>query len=199
MVSTWGFNVVGEQIASQLQQKYLSAVLQQNMAYFDIVGTGELTSYMDQDMKLIQEGISHKVGDLLSGISGFVVAITCAFMQNRRFAAIMISQPIALILLVGLMGYWLSVTQRMGLAQYVQADNLAQEVLGAMRNVIAYRSQKRYAKKYHDSLRHPAALDFQERLIFGVIVAGSFTILHWTNGLGVCILSNILFFFFFAE
>ncbi|OJJ38335.1 hypothetical protein ASPWEDRAFT_105059 [Aspergillus wentii DTO 134E9] len=185
MVSTWGFNVVGEQIASQLQQKYLSAVLQQNMAYFDIVGTGELTSYMDQDMKLIQEGISHKVGDLLSGISGFVVAITCAFMQNRRFAAIMISQPIALILLVGLMGYWLSVTQRMGLAQYVQADNLAQEVLGAMRNVIAYRSQKRYAKKYHDSLRHPAALDFQERLIFGVIVAGSFTILHWTNGLGL--------------
>ena len=65
------------------------------------------------------------------------------------------------------------------------ADNLAQEVFSAMRTVISYRSQRRYARKYHDSLKVPASLDFQERLIFGIVVAGSFTVLHWANGLGV--------------
>ncbi|KAE8415250.1 P-loop containing nucleoside triphosphate hydrolase protein [Aspergillus pseudocaelatus] len=184
MISTWGLNVVGEQITRRLQRRYLSSVLQQNMAYFDVVGTGELTSRIDQDMKLIQTGISQKMGNIISGVSGFIVAIICAFIQNQHFASIMISQPIAMILLVGLMGFWLSVTQQRGLPYSVKLDNLAQEVLSAMRSVIAYRSQERYARKYHDTLLEPAALDFRERLIFGVIVAGSFTILHWANGLG---------------
>ncbi|KAE8338023.1 hypothetical protein BDV24DRAFT_177137 [Aspergillus arachidicola] len=184
MISTLGLNAVGEHMTRRLQRRYLSSVLQQNMAYFDIVGTGELTSRIDQDMKLIQTGISQKLGNIISGVSGFVVAIICAFIQNRRFASIMISQPIAMILLVGLMGFWLSVTQQRGLPHSLKLENLAQEVLNAMRSVIAYRSQERYARKYHDTLLQPAALDFRERLIFGVIVAGSFTILHWANGLG---------------
>lgn len=185
MISTLGLNVVGEHITRRLQRRYLCSVLQQNMAYFDVVGTGELTSRIDKDMKLIQTGISQKLGNIISGVSGFIVAIICAFIQNPRFASIMISQPVAMILLVGLMGFWLSVTQQRGLPHSVKLENLAQEVLNAMRSVIAYRSQERYARKYHDTLLQPAALDFRERLIFGVIVAGSFTILHWANGLGV--------------
>ncbi|KAE8378302.1 P-loop containing nucleoside triphosphate hydrolase protein [Aspergillus bertholletiae] len=184
MISTWGLNVVGEQITRGLQLRYLSAVLQQNMAYFDVVGTGELTSRIDHDMKLIQAGISQKVGNIISGVSGFLVAIACAFTQNPRFASIMISQPIAMILLVGSMGFWLSKIQQKSLPHSVKLDNLAQEVLNAMRSVTAYGSQERYTRKYHAMLLLPAGLDFRERLIFGVIVAGSFTILHWANGLG---------------
>ncbi|OJJ73660.1 hypothetical protein ASPBRDRAFT_73979 [Aspergillus brasiliensis CBS 101740] len=183
-ISTFGFNTIGEEITRQLQQRYLASALRQNMAYSDVVGIGELTSQMDQDMKPIQAGISQKAGELLSGLSGFVVAITCAFIQNGRFAGIMISQLIALLTLIGVMGGFLSATQRVGLAQYVRADNLAQEVLSAMRSVIAYRSQERYGKRYHDALRQPAALDFRERFIFGVLVAGSFMVMHWANALG---------------
>ncbi|KAJ5159315.1 P-loop containing nucleoside triphosphate hydrolase protein [Penicillium coprophilum] len=185
MIGTWGLNVVGEQIRCDLQQRYLSSVLQQNMAYFDVVKTGELMSQMDQDMKLVQAGISQRLGNIISGVSGCVVAITCAFMKNSRFASIMISQPIALISLVGIMGYWLSMTQKMALAWWVKADNLAQEVLGAMRTVIAFQSQERYARKYHDFLLRPIALEYKERFVFGVIVAGSFAILHLGSGLGV--------------
>ncbi|KAJ5884784.1 ABC transporter integral membrane type 1 [Penicillium taxi] len=184
LISTWGFNATGEQLARQFQQKLMSSVLQQNIAYFDIIGAGELIMNLNQDINLIQDGISQKVGEIISGISGFVVALICAFISNRQFASIMIIQPISLILLVGTMGFWLSKTQRKGLIHSVRASNLAQEVLGAMRNVIAYRCQERYAKKYHETLQYPSVLEFRERLIFGVIVAGSFAILHLGNGLG---------------
>lgn len=186
MIGTWGFNLVGQQITTQLQQRYLSSVLQQNMAYFDVVGIGELTSRIDHDMGLIQEGVSQKMGFIIAGVSGFLAAIVIAFIQNWHFAAIMLCQPFALCLLVGILGSFLSRTQRACVAQYVKADNLAQEVLSSMRNVVAYCSQNRYATKYQSTLQHPAALDFRERMIFGVMVAGSFTILHWSNALGVC-------------
>ena len=149
------------------------------------MGTGQLTSQIDSDMKLIQEGVSQKVAFIASGVSGFVVALVIAFVRNRHFAGIMFSQPVALLLLVGVPGYWLSRTHRKAVDQYAMADNLAQEVFSAMRTVISYRSQRRYARKYHDSLKVPVSLDFQERLIFGIVVAGSFTVLHWANGLGV--------------
>lgn len=177
---------MGEQITADLQRRLLASVLQQNIAYFDVIGTGQLISHIDTDMKLIQEGISQKMAFILSGVSGFLVAIVIAFVRNRPFAGIMFSQPVALLLLVGGLGFRLSQTQRRCESQHVKADNLAQEVLGAMRSVISYRSQGHYSRKYQDSLKLPAALDFKERLIFGIIVGGSFTVLHWANGLGVC-------------
>ncbi|KAJ5116806.1 hypothetical protein N7456_001154 [Penicillium angulare] len=185
MVSAWGFNLVGEQITRQLQKKYIDSVLRQNIAFFDVTGAGELTKYIDHDMKSIQVGISQKVADIISGVSGFVIAIVIAFMRNPLFASIMISQPLALLSLVSSMGFWLSATQKKGLAQYVTAENLAQQVLSAMRNVISYGSQERYAKKYFDVLKLPTAFDVRERLIFGLIIAGSYLIMHWTNGLGI--------------
>lgn len=186
MLSTWGFNHIGAEITSHLRQMYLAAVLRQNCAYFDIVGAGEITSIMDQDMKAIQEGISQKLGLVLTGFSGFLIAIVITFLQSWYFASIMLCQPIALILVIGVLGIWLTQVQAMSLAQLAQLDNLGQAAFSAMRTIIAYRSQARYGKKYYLALVRPMTLETRERLVFGLMVAGAFTVLHWANGLGVC-------------
>ncbi|RAH85428.1 multidrug/pheromone exporter, ABC superfamily [Aspergillus japonicus CBS 114.51] len=183
--STWGFNRLGEKITVRLQSEYLTAALQQNLDYFDAVGAGELTAGVDTDIRTIQEGISQKMGMLISGLAGFIVAIIIAFSQNPRFAGMMLSQPLALMLVVGGLGSWMGRTQRQGQVNWVQADNLAQDVLGAIRAVLAYRSQERYTNKYQETIRIPILLERRERLIFGIIVAGSFAVLHWANGLGI--------------
>ncbi|KAI9045875.1 ABC transporter ATP-binding protein [Aspergillus affinis] len=184
MFSSWGFNHIGDSITSHLRQKYLAAILQQNAAYFDVAGTGEITSVMDQDMKLIHEGISQKMGLLITGFSGFVIAIVVTFTQSWYFACIMLCQPVALILAIGVLGTILTQIQGKTLAEYVRVDNLAQDVFSAMRNIIAYRSQARYGKKYHLALLRPTALETRERLVFGMMVASAFMVLHWANGIG---------------
>ncbi|KAF9883096.1 GTPase-activating protein [Aspergillus nanangensis] len=137
-----------------------------------------LLAHMDHDMKLIQTGVSQKLGGILFGVLSFIVALACAFRQNPRFAAIILAQPLALLLLVGAMGSRLSVARQARYVEYRRADTLAHEVLSATRNVLAYSSQARYSRKYNDNLLRPASCDFGERLLFGIIVAGSFTILH---------------------
>ncbi|RAK77052.1 ABC transporter ATP-binding protein [Aspergillus fijiensis CBS 313.89] len=185
LCSTWGFNRLGEKITARLQLEYLDAALHQNLEYFDAVGSGQLTVGIDTDIRAIQEGISQKMGMLISGFAGFIVAIIIAFSQNPQFAGIMLSQPLALMLVVGGFGSWMSRTQREGQVNWVKADSLAQDVLGAMRAVLAYRSQERYTNKYQEIIRGPILLERRERFIFGTIVAGSFTVLHWANGLGI--------------
>ncbi|OJK04916.1 hypothetical protein ASPACDRAFT_109915 [Aspergillus aculeatus ATCC 16872] len=183
--STWGFNRLGEKITARLQLEYLDTALHQNLEYFDEVGSGQLTAGIDTDIRAIQEGISQKMGMLISGLAGFIVAIIIAFSQNPQFAGIMLFQPLALVLVVGGLGSWMSRTQREGQVNWVKADSLAQDVLGAIRAVLAYRSQERYTNKYQETIRGPILLERRERFIFGVIVAGSFTVLHWANGLGI--------------
>lgn len=188
MLGTWGLNHIGSNITLRLQRAYLSAVLRQNVAYFDVAGTGEIISNMDHDMKLIQEGISQKLGLILTGISGFIVAIIVALVQNWLFGLIMLCQPVALTLVIGGLGIWLRNVQQLGHANNAKAENLAQDVLNAIRNVISYQSQARFVMKYDNYLKSPTASEKWERCIFGLIVAASFTVLHWSKGLGVCML-----------
>ena len=51
----------GERLTRQIRERYLRAILRQNIAYFDKIGAGEITTRITSDTHLIQDGISEKV------------------------------------------------------------------------------------------------------------------------------------------
>ncbi|CAB4485985.1 unnamed protein product [Rhizophagus irregularis] len=51
----------GERITRRIREQYLRAVLRQDIAYFDKLGAGEVTTRITNDTNLIQDGISEKV------------------------------------------------------------------------------------------------------------------------------------------
>lgn len=62
-----------------MREKYLKAILRQNIAFFDRLGPGEVTTRIETDTHLIQEGISDKISIsvffIAIFISGFVIAV----------------------------------------------------------------------------------------------------------------------------
>lgn len=57
-MATWIYT--GERITQQIRERYLRAILRQNIAYFDNVSAGEITTRIVNDTYLIQDGISEK-------------------------------------------------------------------------------------------------------------------------------------------
>ena len=55
----------GERLTRQIRERYLRAVLRQNIAYFDNIGAS-VTTRITADTHLIQDGISEKVAMALS-------------------------------------------------------------------------------------------------------------------------------------
>ena len=54
--------ITGERQSARIRSRYLSAVLRQDIAFFDLgVNTGEVTSHMSGDIVLVQEGMGEKV------------------------------------------------------------------------------------------------------------------------------------------
>jgi len=51
----------GEVQSKRIRERYLAAVLRQDIAFFDTLGAGEVTTRIQTDCHLVQQGISEKV------------------------------------------------------------------------------------------------------------------------------------------
>lgn len=78
-VSTSGFIYAGSHVTQRLREEYLAAVMRQNIAFFDTLGTGEIINCITADLNLIQEGISEKVGLTITGFTTFFAAFVIGF------------------------------------------------------------------------------------------------------------------------
>ena len=56
---TWTYT--GEVNSKRVREKYLKAVLRQDIAFFDTLGAGEVATRIQTDTHLIQQGVSEKV------------------------------------------------------------------------------------------------------------------------------------------
>jgi ATP-binding cassette subfamily B (MDR/TAP) protein 1 len=81
-VATVGFIYTGEHIAQKMREQYLAAVLRQNIAYFDKLGAGEITTRISSDMNSVQDGISQKVSLTITGFATFIGALVVGLVKG---------------------------------------------------------------------------------------------------------------------
>lgn len=143
----------GEVIAARLRKKYLESILRQNIAYFDRVGAGEVTTRITGDVNRIQDGISEKIGLMLSGASTFISAYIIGFVKSWRMALILSSVVIALSIIMGTATKFFVVFTNEGTAAYGEASSIAEDVLSSIRNTVAFGSQDRLSRKFDQHLK----------------------------------------------
>ncbi|KAL4068766.1 ABC transporter type 1, transmembrane domain-containing protein [Scleroderma yunnanense] len=76
----------GEVNAKRIRERYLQAVLRQDIAYFDNLGAGEVATRIQTDTHLVQQGMSEKVALAFSYISSFFTGFILAYTQCWRLA-----------------------------------------------------------------------------------------------------------------
>ncbi|KAI0246190.1 ABC transporter type 1, transmembrane domain-containing protein [Lactifluus subvellereus] len=80
-----------EVAAKRIRERYLRAILRQDITFFDKVGPGEVTTRIQTDTHLVQQGLSEKVALTVTFISTFVTGFVLAFARNWRLALAMSS------------------------------------------------------------------------------------------------------------
>ncbi|KAF8833253.1 hypothetical protein BDN67DRAFT_1017770 [Paxillus ammoniavirescens] len=68
----------GEVNSKRIREKYIQAVLRQDIAYFDNVGAGEVATRIQTDTHLVQQGISEKVALAINFICAFLTGFILA-------------------------------------------------------------------------------------------------------------------------
>ena len=151
-VATAGWIYVGDHISSKIREQYLSAMMRQNIAFFDKLGAGEITTRITADTNLVQDGISEKVGLTLTAVSTFITAFVIGFVYNWKLTLILTSTVFALVLTMGAGSSFIIAWSAKAQEAYGLGGTVAEEVLSSIRTATAFNTQKKLAKQYDDHL-----------------------------------------------
>lgn len=78
--STWVYT--GEEITRRFRETFFAAILKQEIAYFDKEGAGSITTRLQSDTHLIQDGISDKVPMSVMFIATFITGFVVAYIRR---------------------------------------------------------------------------------------------------------------------
>lgn len=115
----------GEVASKRVRERYLKAVLRQDVAYFDNVGAGEVASRIQTDTRasnhhtqisradpplldLVQQGISEKVALSVQFVAAFITGFVVAYIRSWRLALALSSILPCLVITGGIMNKFVS-------------------------------------------------------------------------------------------
>uniref|UniRef100_A0A8C5TVJ0 ABC-type xenobiotic transporter n=1 Tax=Malurus cyaneus samueli TaxID=2593467 RepID=A0A8C5TVJ0_9PASS len=152
MIQVWTFLVTATRQTSRIRQKFFFAVLHQEMAWFDTTQIGTLNTRLTDDINTIREGIGDKISIFLQFFSTFVAGIIIGFIYGWKLTLVVMSvSP----LLAGSAAVWSTLLASLTakeLSAYAKAGAVAEEILTAIRTVVAFNGQKKALEKYDANL-----------------------------------------------
>ena len=169
-VATVGFIYTGDHIAAKVREEYLKAILRQNIAYFDKLGAGEVTTRITADTNLVQDGISQKVGLTLTGVATFIAAFVIGFIRYWKLTLICSCTVVAIVAVMGNGSKFIVKFNKKSLAAYAVGGSVAEEVLSSIRTATAFGTQDKLARQYDTHLIEAEKWGFRLKATLGLMI-----------------------------
>ncbi|ELU01162.1 hypothetical protein CAPTEDRAFT_219712 [Capitella teleta] len=136
----------------KLRVELFNAVLRQEVGWFDTHEIGELNNRLTDDVNKVKEGIGDKIGNFWQWISTFVTGIIIGFAYGWKLALVIFSVSPLLAISGGIMAHFVTSATNNELTAYAKAGAVAEEVLGAIRTVVAFVGQEKECQRYISNL-----------------------------------------------
>ncbi|KAH8078408.1 multidrug resistance protein 1 [Cristinia sonorae] len=186
----------GEVSAKRIREKYLKAILRQDIAYFDTVGAGEVATRIQTDTHLVQRGISEKVAIVTSFISAFLTAFILAYIRQWRLALALTAIVPCIGVTGSVMNRFIAKFMQQSLGHVADAGTVAEEVISTIRTAQAFGSQALLASKYDQDIFKSRSAELASSVYHGSGLAVFFFVIYSAYALafsyGTTLINNSL-------
>ncbi|NXR72816.1 MDR1 protein, partial [Pycnonotus jocosus] len=152
LIQVWTFLVTAMRQTARIRQKFFFAVLHQEMAWFDTTQIGTLNTRLTDDINTIREGIGDKISIFLQFFSTFVAGLIVGFIYGWKLTLVVLSVSPLLAASAAVWSTLLASLTAKELAAYAKAGAVAEEILSAIRTVVAFNGQQKALEKYDANL-----------------------------------------------
>ena len=177
-VCTVGFLYTGEHVSGKIREQYLAAILRQNIAFFDKLGAGEITTRITADTNLVQDGLSEKIALTLTAISTFVTAFVIGFIKSWKLTLILTSGVVALVVVMGGGSTFIIKYNKKSLESYALGGSVAEEVISSIRNATAFATQDKLARQYDEYLQEAEKWGLKLQTILAMMIGAMMGIVY---------------------
>ncbi|KAI4107579.1 MAG: hypothetical protein L6R37_001539 [Teloschistes peruensis] len=182
-VCTVGFIYTGEHITQKIREQYLAAILRQNIAFFDELGAGEITTRITADMNLVQDGISEKIALTLTAMATFVTAFVIGFVKYWKLTLILSSTVFAIVAVMGGGSTFIIKYQKKSLESYALGGTVAEEVVSSIRNATAFSTQDKLARQYDSHLKEAEKWGLKLKIALAIMIGAMMAVIYLNYGL----------------
>ncbi|KIM85661.1 hypothetical protein PILCRDRAFT_776681 [Piloderma croceum F 1598] len=138
----------GEVNAKRIRERYLRAILRQDVRFFDKVGAGEVTTRIQTDTHLVQQGISEKVALVVNLMATFMTGFILAYIRSWRLALALTSILPCIAIAGGGTNKFVSKYMQISTQHVADGGTLAEEVISTIRTAHAFGTQIILGKLY---------------------------------------------------
>ncbi|KAG9292640.1 hypothetical protein G9A89_007012 [Geosiphon pyriformis] len=176
--------IAGERQTKRIREKYYAAVLRQDISWFDVMSSGDLTTRISGDTNLVQEGMSDKVGNIIQSLTTFFAGFIIGFIKGWKLALVLSAVMPLLALAGGAMAKALSSSSTEGQGAYAGAGTVAEQAISGIKTVVAFGGEKREIARYIRQLDIAYIAGKRKALISGIGLGLIFFIMFASYGLG---------------
>lgn len=177
------WSLFGERLVRRLRETYLRSLLRQELAFFDQLPAGDVSSRLSTDLDEIQKGTSEKVGIVISSISYFVASYIVAFIKHAVLAGILVSLVPAYFLMAYVGGYFTEKYAGTYSDEIASATSIASESLNKLTIVHAFGAAARLERRFADLMAKASAEGVKKAIVAGVQLGLLYFIAYSTNAL----------------
>lgn len=161
----------------------MAAILRQNIAFFDKLGAGEITTRITADTNLVQDGISEKIALTLTAFATFATAFVIAFIKYWKLTLILSSTVFAIAFMMGAGSTFIVKYNKQSLESYALGGTVAEEVISSIRNATAFSTQDKLARQYDAHLVEAEKWGLKLKVVLAVMISGMMGVIYFNYGL----------------
>ncbi|KAJ5782032.1 ABC transporter [Penicillium paradoxum] len=178
------FTLAAYRIARNIRRLYLKAGLSQEIAFFDAGSSGSIAVQATSNGRLIQAGISEKLGLVVQGLSTFISAFVLAFVTQWKLTFICCCIAPATLLVLGTAATIEASIETKILKVQAKGGAFAESILSSTRTVHAFGLRNQLLHEFDKFLQASRHLGNKKSPLFGCLFAVEYTIIF--AGFGLC-------------
>ncbi|XP_078519721.1 ATP-dependent translocase ABCB1 [Lissotriton helveticus] len=175
-ISFWTL-AAGRQIR-KIRRQFFHAVLRQEIGWFDVNDAGELNTRLTDDISKINEGIGDKLAMLFQSVATFITGFVIGFTKGWKLTLVILAVSPLMGLSAAIWSKILSTFTNKELTAYAKAGAVAEEVLSAIRTVIAFGGQKKEITRYEKNLEDAKKIGIRKAMTANISMGFAFLLIY---------------------
>ncbi|KAK2488631.1 hypothetical protein MC885_007996 [Smutsia gigantea] len=175
-VSFWCL-AAGRQVY-KIRKQFFHAIMRQEIGWFDVHDVGELNTRLTDDVSKINEGIGDKIGMFFQSLAAFFTGFIVGFTRGWKLTLVILAISPVLGVSAALWAKILSSFTDKELLAYAKAGAVAEEVLAAIRTVIAFGGQKKELERYNKNLEEAKRIGIKKAITSNISIGVAFLLIY---------------------
>jgi ABC-type multidrug transport system fused ATPase/permease subunit len=186
---SWLFERAGARVVARLRKDVFSAILRQDIKFFDSNRTGELTSRISSDTQVIQNAVTVNISMLLRYVIQIFGSLIFMFTLQASLTGLLLAIIPVVSLSAVIYGRYLKRLRKEFQDKLAAAGVTAEEGISSVRTVRSFGAENKiieaYDKDIMQSFRIAVRLAVTEggfMFFIGIVVAGAISLVLWYGG-----------------